>query len=503
METSTASAQRARYDVVVITDTRFSGGSSSSLVEEITAASHGGFRVGVVHLESSRLGPSAMVHAGLRDAIERGLADFLLPGEAVDASLAVVKHPTVFVDWAGGALPIRVDRAIVAVGQVPHDDAGTYYDCVGVDDAIAEALGVRPRWWPVSNAVRSTLSGVDVADEEWSEIIDVARWRPSAGPALRSSGSDGSRRVPVIGRHSRPDRMKWPNEVEHLTAAYPTDGSVEVRVLGGAEPAVELLGAAPESWTILPFGAEDPKTFLADLDAFVYFHHPDMVEAFGRTVLEALAVGIPAVVAPHFESTFGAACLYAEPDGAIDAIRSLLADPAATERHRAAADDVLGERFSHEAFRRRLTALVGRPAPIEIGPPDRVLPEWESIPAGQRAGLSIELVAALGETTGEVAELIAHLDLHRRKLPGFVPIVVMTCSRPPAPLLFGIEARVITNRRNHADPLVSWEDYALKRLRQIGASYDVDEIVVSDARHPDAWIALQQRRRRRSNSATR
>ena len=465
-------------------------------------AKQAGYRVGIVHLASSRLGSSAMVHPGLRDLVERGLADLVLPGQMVDATLAIVKHPTIFAASLGGALPLRAEHVIVTAGQVPRDDAGQYYEPAEVDFHIDEALGHRAIWWPVSDTVRRTLTGVELAEDNWDEIIDVERWRstgsPRSSPDSDSAAGSGERRI-VIGRHSRPDPMKWPGTTEELTAAYPIDGSVEVRVLGGADPATELLGETPDSWNVLPFGAQAPADFLAGLDALVYYHHRNMVEAFGRTVLEALAVGIPVVVAPTFESTFGGACLYAEPIGAVAAVRRLLADPDAVERQLATADRILHERFSHDAYRSRLDRLIGAPAERPVGPPTTVPPVWDLMPPGQRESHCVELVVALGETTEEVSDLLSHLEAHRRRLPGFVPIVVMTCARPIDAALLGIDTKVVTSRRNHADSNERWEDYAHRRIREIAASYDVDEIVAANSRHPDAWIALQQRRRRRSD----
>ena len=41
---------------------------------------------------------------------------------------------------------------------------------------------------------------------------------------------------------------------------------------------------------------DSPREFLRTLDFFVYFHDPDWVEAFGRTILEAMASGVPVIV---------------------------------------------------------------------------------------------------------------------------------------------------------------------------------------------------------------
>jgi len=74
----------------------------------------------------------------------------------------------------------------------------------------------------------------------------------------------------LIGRHARPDPQKWPDLPEDIYAAYPRS---------------EKFGAHPErgrswpngsarsrlNWECLPLG-RSPASFLASLDAYVYFH---------------------------------------------------------------------------------------------------------------------------------------------------------------------------------------------------------------------------------------
>lgn len=487
---STGYDERRRLDVLVITDLRFPGGTSSSLVDELVAADAGGYTIGVLHASSSRLGTNTPVHPRLAELLENGVAHLLLPGEPVQARLAIVKHPTVFAAPLGGPLPIEVDSVVVVAGQVPADRAGTYYDPAQVDDNIIEALGHRPVWAPVGPAVRTELHGVELAADDWSEVIDVDAWSAAAAaPLERTAAPDPADDRIVIGRHSRPDRLKWPADPDELRSVYPDDGSVRVRVLGGADAAGEVLGAVPASWEVLPFGAVGAPEFLAGLDAFVYFHHPDLTEAFGRTILEALAAGVPVVVPHHFEATFGAACLYATPDAAIDTVRSLLGNPDAHRDQLDRARSIVRFRFSHQAHRDRLQRLVGPPA---VEPQTRpAAPLFDAIPPGHRTSFTVTLVACLGAETDQVERLLRSLDAHRRRAPGFVPVVVTSVTRPPLATQLGIETKVITSRGYWTDPSEAWPDYARRRLRQLAAHYRVDNVVVADPHHPDAWIALQ------------
>ena len=59
-----------------------------------------------------------------------------------------------------------------------------------------------------------------------------------------------------------------------IEAVYPVDGSAVVKILGGAGAVHETLGYLPDSWQVIPFGSMTPREFLAQLDFFVYYHHP-------------------------------------------------------------------------------------------------------------------------------------------------------------------------------------------------------------------------------------
>ena len=86
---------------------------------------------------------------------------------------------------------------------------------------------------------------------------------------------------------------------------YPTDGRWHFRVLGWGPDVEASMGGVPDHRDVLPFDAMSPRDFLAELDFFVYYHHPNLVEAFGRTILEAIASGLPAVLPPTSSRCLG------------------------------------------------------------------------------------------------------------------------------------------------------------------------------------------------------
>lgn len=484
-------------DVLYITDLRFPGGSSSSLVEEARAASAEGYRLGVMQCRSSSLRADRTFHPGIRALIDDGSLLLIRPGEPIECGLVIVKHPTVMVESIGGRLPVKSQAVVAFVGQVPHDDDGTtYYEPSLVHENIAEALGESPVWHPVSPTVRSRLkgSGVPLAPKDWVEVIDPASW------TVPRSGLIGE--LPVIGRHGRPSARKWPNDFDDLTAVYPIDGRAVVRVLGGTAGLENLLDNVPPSWEVREFGSIDPRKFLGEVDFFVYFHHRDLVEAFGRTVIEALSAGCVAILPPHFEELFGEACLYAEPAEVGPLITSLHADTEAFLEQSCRGLEEVSKRFSHRAHVDRLRGLIGEPAAAGC----RTAPSL-GVPRGFVDQRPTVLVSCLGAGPSRTAEVIRTVVAQRDYATGFDPVVL--CDSP-TPLVaghlgeeleldaksrrfVGSETGIVVELIESRDSFTgegSWEDYVLGRLTDIRRRRRISTITVADLNHPDAWLVL-------------
>ena len=86
-----------------------------------------------------------------------------------------------------------------------------------------------------------------------------------------------------------------------------------MRFLGGANHAVKILGEKPGNWNVMQYDEVSAREFLEDLDFFVHYPHERYIEEFGRAIMEAMALGIPAILPPEFEETFGDAVTYATP----------------------------------------------------------------------------------------------------------------------------------------------------------------------------------------------
>ena len=371
------------FDVIMATDCRFPGGSTASVVEEIEAQHRAGFRTALIHLPSPVQRSRRPFAQRIVDVLRAGKAELVLPHERVRATTLLVRHPTLFTTVPADLPDIDVDATVMIANQVPVDDRATepYYDVETVHRNTERALGHAPVWAPIGPLVRTALTAswhrVPMVDADWVNIIDAPVWSTSR------EGLVGD--VPVIGRHSRGHWSKWPDTRDDLLAAYPDDSRYRVRVLGGTEAPEEILGGLPDTWTSLPFGSVPVPQFLAGIDFLVYFHHPGLVEAFGRVVLEGLAAGAVCIVPEQMEKVFGDACLYGDPQDVTTIVDRLTADPEALAAQRERGLAAVRERFSYEAHLDRLAAFTGAPT----GEPAPLTDSTEVRPSVQAALLVV------------------------------------------------------------------------------------------------------------------
>jgi hypothetical protein len=396
-----------KADLVIVGDLRFPGGTSTSIAAEVAALAAAGYRIALVPMASPILSTRRMFHPEIAALVRDGAATVVRPGERVQTGLCCLHHPAVFEAYPAVAPRIHADETLLIVHHPPVDGTGAaQYSVEKVCGITGELFGA-VTWAPVGPAVRSTLLGLPdppaVAPKDWVNVIDVDAY---ARPARDPSG-----RVPVLGRHSRPDPVKWPASREAFLGAYPDDPEIRVRLMGWDERLDAVVGERPMNWELLKFNSQPVPDFLAALDYFSYFHGPTWIEAFGRSILEAMAAGVLCLLPPHFSSVFHQAGVYCESSEVADRVRAFQADPASYASQTAAATALVRERYGPEVAVARVRERLGPATPAAVGPVGR----------HQRPSNRVLFITSNGIGMGHLTRALA---IARRLGPDCEPIVV-------------------------------------------------------------------------------
>ncbi|MBE1877123.1 glycosyltransferase [Myceligenerans pegani] len=356
---SRAAQGRVDVDIVYATDFRFAGGNSTLACNEIEILLRHGYRVGLLQIESPILGTKNLLHPRALQLAGHPRAVVISLLDEVRAGLTIVRHPTTMQFAEPVRSRVTTDAAVVIVNHAPFepDRTGSTYDIRTVQGTAEAVFGVRPRVAPESGLIRTLLTGLvapeNLAASDWSGVTQV-----EVGASRKSDPA----RAPVLGRHSRDHAHKWPAS-ETFELVYPTDGSYEIRVLGGADWARKRRGGPlGDSWTVYPYGTKQVRDFLDEIDIWAYFHGAELYESFGMATLEAMAAGLVVILPPYMESTFGDGALYTEPDGARSLYERIWSDEDAYAEQSRRAVDAVRRRFGEEALLARVKTMMGDPA---------------------------------------------------------------------------------------------------------------------------------------------
>ena len=361
MKSTRPQLETPHFPVVLASDFRMRGGSAQSCAEDLKCAHASGIRIGIFEMFRYDLGDRtrASMLEEIREQVDGDTVQVLTYGQRVTCDLLLLRYPPILQHRQRYVPDIDARDIRVIVNQPPMSDYSpegvVRYELADCAENIRHYFGKDATWHPIGPLVRDAMTThhadqihhIHLAETDWHNIIDIKGW--SRGPRRRGPG-DRLR----IGRHSRDSWHKWPDSAADIRAAYPGGDDVEVHVLGGAETARSILGAIPANWVVHDFGAMHPRDFLAGIDVWINFAHPDWVESFGRTIIEAMAVGVPVILPEIYRPLFRDAALYATPQTAVEVARKLYADPAAYDAQVEKARRYVAEQFSYEMHIERL-----------------------------------------------------------------------------------------------------------------------------------------------------
>jgi hypothetical protein len=350
------------FDVVILSDLALPGGTTASNLSEVAANERASWRTGLVHNRNPKYRDIG-VNPKFFDACSN-LTRLLSAGERASCDVLVIKYPPSAREIPDIFPEIDVRHEIVMLAnQTPSTgytgDSEFVYEIAQVDNEVLTRFGRSPLWFPIGPAIRQVFETHHRADvgcirwvnDDWSEIIDIDAWKRPSRPQHRD--------VFRVGRHGRDSVWKWPTDPKKIRVAYPDEPPYLIDILGGAEEARKVLGKLPANWSIRPFDSASPADFLSNLDAFVHVAHPDMEEAFGRTILEALAVGVPVITEPRFALPFGEAVIASEPEEIRSHLERLRTDSNFYDHMVRRGHELVEANFSFLTHQKRIERLVG------------------------------------------------------------------------------------------------------------------------------------------------
>jgi glycosyltransferase involved in cell wall biosynthesis len=349
------------FDFILASEFRLLGGNSHSNAQELKCNKRAGLRSAIYPLYRYDVNENVdrPIQPEVWNEVDGDRVEILTYGQTVSCDLLVIRYPPVLNEFCRYTPNITAKEIKVIINQPPMSDYGpkgvTRYDLEKCSENIRRYFGKEATWHPIGPLVRKALQEhhaeelhcIKLSNDNWHNIIDIKEWdrgsiRPSPHKRLR------------IGRHSRDHEHKWPDRADDILAAYPDRKDVDVHVLGGSKTPNSILGYIPQNWIVHNFGSIHPRDFLREIDIWIYFANPFWVESFGRTIIEAMAVGVPVILPEDYRPLFKRSALYATPQTALDIARNLHADPAAYEYQTSLAKDFVKNNFSYQTHLRRI-----------------------------------------------------------------------------------------------------------------------------------------------------
>ncbi|MCR9079559.1 MAG: hypothetical protein NXH78_10710 [Hyphomonadaceae bacterium] len=314
-------------DALVLTDPRFAGGTSAAVLADVKAMSDAGLSVGLALMESvgffQETDTENPAIVNLADLPGVTLID-LEQAQSVRCGIAFFHHPSVFENPVLRAFQVEAVRSVLVAHQPLFlGDGALAFDPFRVQRNVRAQFGQSLLWAPVSGICRQQFRAyaplLRLTCHDWPNAFDVSDWVPQREKLQTQSLT--------IGRHGRAHPDKWPATGADIALSLPSGPLSNVSVMGADRAFLHARGVDISDWTVLDFNAMPVADYLDTLDVFSYHHAPLWVESFGRTIAEAMLMGVRCVLSPALQPTFGPHALYGDPSevaGILDHIRNNL-----------------------------------------------------------------------------------------------------------------------------------------------------------------------------------
>ena len=184
----------ADFDIVLLGDFRFPGGTSSAIAEEIKAGAAAGYRIALIHLEAPILLQPFPINPRIRALIDAGRVTIGDPDQPIDAGLAIVHNPHVLQGLPIRPLALRAEQRLLVVHHPPHTtDGEPYYDVPAVRLHAEETLGGEVAWAPVGPLVRAQFERMTDSPPGSRQTTGTTSSMPPSGPRRATAPSATAR----------------------------------------------------------------------------------------------------------------------------------------------------------------------------------------------------------------------------------------------------------------------------------------------------------------------
>lgn len=436
----------AAFDVIVAADFTTAGDLGLRIAGECAVQSAMGLRTGLLHLGQG--GNGRRMPPDIQRIVRQRLAEPVDLSQPVQAVLIVVHAPAVLGKLPAELRNLRAGRIVLVHDRRPKVEA------------VARMSGLmlgRMSWAPANRWVRAALENLQLP-----LVLEEMDWRPPlvVSPA-RPAPHLAARRL-TIGHVSGGTRGSWPANWESLLELLPTDGSVDVRLLG--HPPASLLPdkTLPPAWTVDEPADISLDAFLDSIDALVLFPGAKAATLPDAAVCAAMMKRRLVLTSPRFSPHFGAGPIYCEAgDAAVSAVNALRGPSREEVLDRAVEETT--QRFTGQFHAERIARLTRRD--LDRKPQPRV--------ARSRPPRAL-FVASNGVGLGHVTRLLA---IANRAGGRFEPVFATHAQTVPQILSFGYAVEYLPSLSDTGADPAAWDRWLRLELERLIYFYDVDALV--------------------------